>query len=191
MESVSSMQFWIPRSSVNNCTESLLNYEPHRRKSSADEFEELALIITSGDCSDYNTRRAESYLKAAHAIRQQELILSPALAGLTALIQSWAQTKKVLISKQQAIRLAHGNEVTVLDIVYRAHPVTGELIVSGTDQQWRKCISRHKVEELIKRWKMTIKNKYKFNAKAGFKYINRFVEGGKYIVSGMRQRIDF
>lgn len=138
--------------------ESLLNHKPHRQKSSADEFEELARIITSGDCSDYDTQRAESYLKAAHAIRQQELVLSPALAGLTGLIQSWAQTKKVQISKQQAIQLAHGNEVTVIDTIYRAHPVTGELIVSGTDQQWRKCISRHKLEELINRWKTTIKN---------------------------------
>jgi hypothetical protein len=28
--------------------------------------------------------------------------------------------------------------VTVLDTVYRAHPVTGELIIAGTDKPWRK-----------------------------------------------------
>jgi hypothetical protein len=31
--------------------------------------------------------------------------------------------------------------VTVLDTVYRAHPVTGELIIAGTDQPWRKTMA--------------------------------------------------
>lgn len=64
------------------------------------------------------------------------------------------------------------------------------IMISGRRILPASC-PRHKVEELIKSWKMTIKNNYKFNAKAGLKYINRFVDGGKYIVSGMRQRIDF
>lgn len=133
--------------------ESLHNHKPKRQKSPADEFEELARSITSGDCSEYDTQRAESYLKAAHAIRQQEQVLSPAIAGLAGLVQSWAQVKKVQISKPQAIQLARGNEVTVLDTVYRAHPVTGELIIAGTDQPWRKTIANHKASELISRWK--------------------------------------
>ncbi|WOI81915.1 replication endonuclease [Citrobacter braakii] len=133
--------------------ESLHNHKPKRQKSPADEFEELARSITSGDCSEYDTQRAESYLKAAHAIRQQEQVLSPAIAGLAGLVQSWAQVKKVQISKPQAMQLARGNEVTVLDTVYRAHPVTGELIIAGTDQPWRKTMANHKASELISRWK--------------------------------------
>lgn len=132
---------------------SLHNHKPKRQKSPADEFEELARSITSGDCSEYDTQRAESYLKAAHAIRQQEQVLSPAIAGLAGLVQSWAQVKKVQISKPQAMQLARGNEVTVLDTVYRAHPVTGELIIAGTDQPWRKTMANHKASELISRWK--------------------------------------
>jgi hypothetical protein len=46
--------------------ESLHNHKPKRQKSPADEFEALAHSITSGDCSEYDTQRAESYLKAAH-----------------------------------------------------------------------------------------------------------------------------
>ena len=137
--------------------EGLHNHKPKRQKSPADEFEELARSITSGDCSEYDTQRAESYLKAAHAIRQQEQVLSPAIAGLAGLVQSWAQVKKVQISKPQAMQLARGNEVTVLDTVYRAHPVTGELIIAGTDQPWRKSISKHKVGELVDRWKAAVK----------------------------------
>jgi Spy/CpxP family protein refolding chaperone len=137
--------------------ESFHNHKPKRQKSPADEFEELARSITSGDCSEYDTQRAESYLKAAHAIRQQEQVLSPAIAGLAGLVQSWAQVRKVQISKPQAMQLARGNEVTVLDTVYRAHPVTGELIIAGTDLPWRKSISKHKVGELVDRWKAAVK----------------------------------
>lgn len=137
--------------------ESLHSPKPQRHKSSADDYEELAFGITCGDCSEYDTQRAESYLKAAHEIRQREQVLSPALAGLAGLIQSWAQIRKVQFSKQQVMQLARGNEVTVLDTIYRAHPVTGELIVAGVDQQWRKCISKHKVEDLINRWKIILK----------------------------------
>ncbi|HFP9222652.1 TPA: hypothetical protein ACTXAA_003047 [Raoultella planticola] len=39
----------------------------------------------------------------------------------------------------QALRLARGNEVTVLDTVYRAHPVTGELVT-----RWKKAAKRKK-----------------------------------------------
>ncbi|MBN0294557.1 hypothetical protein JTM77_34625, partial [Pseudomonas aeruginosa] len=88
--------------------ESIRNYKPPRQKSPADEFEELARSITSGDCSEYDTRRAESYLKAAHEIRQREQVLSPEIAGVAGLVQSWAQIKRIQISKPQAIQLARG-----------------------------------------------------------------------------------
>lgn len=55
--------------------ESLHNYKPQRQKSPADEYEELARSITCGECSEYDYQRAESYLKAAHALRLQELVL--------------------------------------------------------------------------------------------------------------------
>ena len=139
--------------------ESIRNYKPPRQKSPADEFEELARSITSGDCSEYDTRRAESYLKAAHEIRRQEQVLSPEIAGVAGLVQSWAQVKKIQISKPQAIQLARGNEVTVLDTVYRAHPVTGELIIAGVDKPWRKTLADHKAGDLITRWKKAAKRK--------------------------------
>ncbi|EPP7189778.1 replication endonuclease [Klebsiella oxytoca] len=133
--------------------ESIRNYKPPEKKSPADEFESLAYSITSGDCSEYDTQRAESYLKAAHEIRLQEQVLSPEIAGVAGLVQSWAQVKKIQISKPQAIQLARGNEVTVLDTVYRAHPVTGELVIAGVDKPWRKTLADHKAGDLVKRWK--------------------------------------
>lgn len=139
--------------------ESIRNYKPPQKKSPADEFEALAYSITSGDCSEYDTRRAESYLKAAHEIRRQEQVLSPAIAGVAGLVQSWAQVKKIQISKPQAIQLARGNEVTVLDTVYRAHPVTGELVIVGVDKPWRKTLADHKAGELAVRWKKAVKRK--------------------------------
>lgn len=133
--------------------ESIRNYKPPQKKSPADEFEALAYSITSGDCSEYDNQRAESYLKAAHEIRLQEQVLSPEIAGVAGLVQSWAQVKKIQISKPQAIQLARGNEVTVLDTVYRAHPVTGELVIAGVDKPWRKTLADHKAGDLVKRWK--------------------------------------
>lgn len=32
------------------------------------------------------------------------------------------------------------------------NPLTGELIVTGTDMHWRKTLARHKAEALISRW---------------------------------------
>lgn len=143
----------LTREQKKRIAESIRNHKPTRQKSPADEFEALAHTLTSGDFSDYDSERAESYLKAAHKIRQQEQVLSPAIAGVAGLILSWAQVKKVQISKPQAIQLARGKEVTVLDTVYRAHPVTGELIVAGVDTAWRKTLANHQANELISRMK--------------------------------------
>ncbi|ENZ7829701.1 MAG: replication endonuclease [Klebsiella pneumoniae] len=145
--------------------ENIRNDKPQRQKSPADEFEALAYSITSGDCSEYDTHRAESYLKAAHEIRRQEQVLSPEIAGVAGLVQSWAQVKKIQISKPQAIQLARGNEVTVLDTVYRAHPVTGELIIAGVDKPWRKTLANHKAGDLVARWKRAAKQKAKTEVK--------------------------
>lgn len=60
---------WEQRKQLN---ESLRNFKTTRQKSFADEFEGLANVITSGDCDEYAQARAESYMKAAHQIRQQE-----------------------------------------------------------------------------------------------------------------------
>lgn len=140
-------------------SEIIRNYKPPQKKSPADEFEALAYSIASNDCSEYDTRRAESYLKAALEIRRQEQVLSPEIAGVAGLVQSWAQVKKIQISKPQAIKLARGNEVTVLDTVYRAHPVTGELIIAGVDKPWRKTLADHKAGDLVTRWKKAAKRK--------------------------------
>lgn len=145
--------------------EGIHNHKPQRHKSPADEFEALAYSITVGDCTEYDTRRAESYLKAAQEIRRRELVLSPEIAGLAGLVQSWAQVKKVQISKPQAIQLARGNEVTVLDTVYRAHPVTGELVIAGVDKPWRKTLAEHKAGNLVTRWKKAAKQKAKTEVK--------------------------
>ncbi|WP_392989736.1 replication endonuclease [Serratia ureilytica] len=147
----------LTRAQRKRLTESLQSGEPKRQKSPADEFEALAFSITNGDCSNYERGRAESYLKTAHALRQSEQILSPSIASVAGRVLEWAQIKKVQISKPQAVQLARGNEVTVLDTLYRAHPVTGELIITGTNLPWRKTLSKHKVGELVSRWKATMK----------------------------------
>lgn len=66
--------------------ESLHNHKPQLQKSPADEFEALAIAITSGDYTDYDTRRAESYMKVAKVLRQQESNI-PKMAGLATITE--------------------------------------------------------------------------------------------------------
>ncbi|WP_237162942.1 replication endonuclease [Serratia symbiotica] len=132
---------------------SLHSDQPRRQKSSADEFEALARAIVSGECSDYDRSRADSYLRAAHTIRQAEQPVTAGIAVLAKQVQRWAEIKRVPVSKPQAVQLAQGNEVTVLDSVYRANLNTGEIIRCGTFEPWRKAISRRETSSLIERWK--------------------------------------
>lgn len=129
------------------------NHKSNQRVSPADQFEALALSITAGDCSDYDRTRAESYMKAAHAIRQEQSAVSDEVESLVKEILSWARLRKIRINPVQALKLAQGGEVTALDTTYRANLVTGELIVIGADMHWRKTLARHKAESLISRWR--------------------------------------
>ncbi|HCR1071066.1 TPA: replication endonuclease [Enterobacter kobei] len=133
--------------------EDIRNHKSNQRVSPADQFEALALSITAGDCSDYDRTRAESYMKAAHAIRQEQSAVSDEVESLVKEILSWARLRKIQINPVQALKLAQGREVTVLDTTYRANLVTGELIVTGSDMHWRKTLARHKAEFLISRWR--------------------------------------
>ncbi len=133
--------------------EDIRNHKSNQRVSPADQFEALALSITAGDCTDYDRARAESYMKAAHAIRQEESAVSEEVETLAQEIMGWAKLRKISINPVQALKLAQGGEVTALDTKYRANPLTGELIVTGTDMHWRKTLARHKVEALISRWR--------------------------------------
>ncbi|WP_407907437.1 replication endonuclease [Escherichia coli] len=133
--------------------EDIRNHKSNQRVSPADQFEALALSITAGDCTDYDRARAESYMKAAHAIRQEESAVSEEVESLAQEIMGWAKLRKISINPVQALKLAQGGEVTALDTKYRANPLTGELIVTGTDMHWRKTLARHKAEALISRWR--------------------------------------
>lgn len=133
--------------------EDIRNHKSNQRVSPADQFEALALSITADDCSDYDRTRAESYMKAAHAIRQEQSAVSDEVESLVKEILSWARLRKIQINPVQALKLAQGREVTVLDTTYRANLVTGELIVTGSDMHWRKTLVRHKTESLISRWR--------------------------------------
>lgn len=64
----------VSREQKRQLNESIRNYKPARQKSPAEEFEALAYSITNGDCTDFDLTRAESYLKAAQAIREEEEI---------------------------------------------------------------------------------------------------------------------
>ncbi|HHN9662012.1 replication endonuclease [Escherichia coli] len=134
----------------------LRNHKPNQRVSPADQFEALAFSITTGDCTDYDRVRAESYLKAAHAIRQEESTVSENVAALAEKIMSWARLRKIKINPVQALKLARGEEVTALDTIYRANLITGELIVTGVDMHWRKTLARHQTEDLTLRWRKAI-----------------------------------
>ncbi|MCW0941527.1 hypothetical protein RZ024_01780 [Citrobacter freundii] len=72
---------------------------------------------------------------------------------------SWAKLRKIQISPVQALRLAQGGEVTVLDTMYRANKITGELVSTGVDMCWRKTIAIYQAEVLINRWKNIVKIK--------------------------------
>lgn len=135
-------------------SEDLGNHKSNKRVSPADQFEALAFSITAGDCTDYDRARAESYMKVADAIRQEESVVSEEVQSLSKAILSWARSRKILISPVQALKLARGGEVWVLDNTFRANPVTGELIVTGTDIHWRKMLAHHKAEALLHRWKL-------------------------------------
>lgn len=133
--------------------EDIRNHKSNQRVSPADQFEALALSITAGDCTDYDRARAESYMKAAHAIRQEESAVSEEVESLAQEIMGWAKLRKTSINPVQALKLAQGGEVTALDTTYRANPLTGELIVTGADMRWRNTLARHKVETLVSRWR--------------------------------------
>lgn len=64
------------REQRNRLNESIRNYKPERQKSPAEQFEALAYSITNGDCTDFDWARAESYLKAAQAIRDEEIAIT-------------------------------------------------------------------------------------------------------------------
>ncbi|HIA2570786.1 TPA: replication endonuclease [Escherichia coli] len=137
--------------------EDIRNHKSNQRVSPADQFEMLALSITAGDCTDYDRARAESYMKAAHALRQEESAVSEEVESLAKEIMGWAKMRKISINPVQAMKLAQGGEVTALDTTYRANPVTGELIVTGADKHWRKTLARHKAETLVSRWLQAVK----------------------------------
>ncbi|EPH5845198.1 replication endonuclease [Enterobacter ludwigii] len=137
--------------------EDIRNHKSNQRVSPADQFEALALSITAGDCTDYDRARAESYMKAAHALRLEESAVSEEVESLTKGIMGWAKLRKISINPVQAMKLAQGGEVTALDTTYRANLVTGELIVTGADMHWRKTLARHKAETLVSRWLQAVK----------------------------------
>lgn len=139
-------------------TEDIRNHKSNQRVLPADQFEALALSITAGDCTDYDRARAESYMKAAHAIRQEESAVSEEVESLAQEIMGWAKLRKISINPVQTLKLAQGGEVTALDTTYRANPLTGELIVTGADMHWRKTLARHKAESLISRWRQASSN---------------------------------
>lgn len=132
---------------------SLHNDQPRRKTSPADEFEALAQAALSGDCTDSDRDRADSYLRAAHAIRLTEQPVTTGVTELAEQVQRWAEIRRIPLSKPQAVQLAQGNEVTVLDCVYRANLNTGEIIQCGTFEPWRKALSRNKANALIANWK--------------------------------------
>lgn len=136
--------------------ESIRNHKPERKKSPAEEFEALAHAITSSDYNEYDHARAESYLRAAQELRLKEKALTSEIEVLAGKIQAWARMRKVQISRVQAIRLAHGEEVIVLDSIYRANPLTGELITVGIDSLWRNYLSNHVASQLVERWKIAL-----------------------------------
>ena len=133
--------------------EDIRNHKSNQRVSPADQFEVLAVSITAGDCTDYDRARAESYMKAAHALRQEESMVSEEVESLAREIMEGAKLRKILINPVQALKLAQGEEVTVLDTTYRVNPLRGELIVTGADMHWRKTLARYKAEALISRWR--------------------------------------
>ena len=146
--------------------DSLRNHKPERKKSPAEEFEALAYAITSGECTELERQRAESYLRAAQSLRQMEEKVTPLVSGVAEQVKRWAKIRKVTVSEHQAIQLAMGKEVTVLDTVYQANQVTGELIVAGMDKQWRKSIAKHKATDLVSRWQALAKGRAKSDAAA-------------------------
>lgn len=145
--------------------DSLRNHKPERKKSPAEEFETLAYAITAGECTEPDRQRAESYLRAAQSLRQMDEKVTPLVASVAEQVLRWAKIRKATVSEHQANQLALGKEVTVLDTVYRANQITGELIVVGMDQQWRQSLAKHKTADLVSRWQALARGRV--NASAG------------------------
>lgn len=148
-----------PASRRKQLADSLRNHKPERKKSPAEEFETLAYAITSGECTELERQRAESYLRAAQSLRKTEEKVTPVVISVAEQVKRWAKIRKIAVSEHQAIQLAMGKEVTVLDTVYQANQVTGELIVAGMDKQWRKSLATHKATDLVSRWKALAKSR--------------------------------
>ncbi|MGO2154583.1 MAG: replication endonuclease [Serratia proteamaculans] len=155
-----------PASRRKQLADSLRNHKPERKKSPAEEFEALAHAITTGECTEQERLRAESYMRAALSLRQMNEKVTPLVASVAEQVKRWAKIRKVTVSEHQAIQLAMGKEVTVLDTVYQANQVTGELIVAGMDKQWRKSLARHKATDLISRWQALAKGRVNSDAAA-------------------------
>lgn len=79
--------------------------------------------------------------------------MSEEVESLAREIMEGAKLRKILINPVQALKLAQGEEVTVLDTTYRVNPLKGELIVTGADMHWRKTLARYTAEALISRWR--------------------------------------
>ncbi|EIV3093360.1 hypothetical protein L7W77_000001, partial [Klebsiella pneumoniae] len=72
----------------------------------ADQFEALASSITVGDCIDYDSLKAESYMKAGYAIRQEQRALRGEVESLVKKILNWTGLRKIQINPVQALKLA-------------------------------------------------------------------------------------
>ncbi len=94
--------------------ESIRNYKPERQKSPADEFEALANAITASDCDDIEQARAESYLKVAQELRQQERDMpavtapAPISADRIAALDDFARSIGIELSTGQLSLLLRG-----------------------------------------------------------------------------------
>lgn len=138
--------------------ESIRNYKSERQKSPADEFEELANAITALYCDDIEQARAESYLKVAQELRQQERGMptvfrpAPVPADRIAALDDFGRSLGLELSTGQLTLLLRGGHLRVNGYIISAKGL-GELrrrkdksIDRVTADLWQRMELRHNVD---------------------------------------------
>ncbi|WP_238158632.1 replication endonuclease [Trabulsiella odontotermitis] len=148
----------LSREQIKQLTERLRQHKPPRKKSFSAELEEIARVIDTPGCDDATSARAESYMRAAHELRQREVAV-PAPATLKPVsdesivaLRDFALSVGMPLSKGQLIHLLRGNHLRINGFVVSATE-RGELRRRRDDSAgkrisglWEHLKSQHNVD---------------------------------------------
>lgn len=138
--------------------EKLRSYKPDRQNSPASVFEDLAYAITLADCDEIVQARAESYLKVAQELRQQESRMpardkpTPVSMERIAALNDYARSVGLELSTGQLELLLRGEHMRIADDIVSVN-CHDELkrrkdnsLDSKTTKLWRHMQLQHNID---------------------------------------------